>query len=290
MPKFMLCVVVVATAAWPTLLDAQSAPQCRSGGPIVQLTGLSEASGIAASRRHSGRLWAHNDSGQPVLFALDHRGQVVGQTKLTAIKTQDWEATAVGPCPAGSCLYIGDIGDNGASRKQITLYRLPEPDAASGDAAVQEAFHATYPDGPHDAEALLVTPKGDIFVVTKATSKEVGLYRFPRDMQPGTTVTLARVGKPAVVKGASLPARVTDGAVSPDGAWTALRTNNTLHVYATSELTSGNWQERMQMKLADLGEPQGEGVTFADGNTLYLVGEGGGGSRPGTFARLTCTF
>jgi hypothetical protein len=31
-------------------------------------------------------------------------------------------------------------------------------------------------------------------------------------------------------------------------------------------------------------------VTFASDTVLYLVGEGGGKSRPGTFARLSCTF
>ena len=39
-----------------------------------------------------------------------------------------------------------------------------------------------------------------------------------------------------------------------------------------------------------LREPQGEGVAFADETTLYLVGEGGGKGRPGTLARMTCTF
>jgi hypothetical protein len=42
--------------------------------------------------------------------------------------------------------------------------------------------------------------------------------------------------------------------------------------------------------LNALGEPQGEGIAFADEKTIYLVGEGGNKSQPGTFARLTCAF
>ena len=292
MTKFSLAVMVLATTMSSALLLAgQATPRCRATGPIVQLPHLSEASGVAVSRRTPDRLWTHNDSGQPVLVALDGRGRVVGQTRLTGITVEDWEAIAVGPCPTGSCLYLGDIGDNRGARKRITLFRLPEPDGVSGEAAVPEAFHATYPDGPHDAEALLVTPKGDVLVATKGTSKMAGLYRFPREMRPGATVALSRVGKPAAPsEGASLPERVTDGAVSPDGTWIALRTNRTLHVYAASDLTSGNWHERMKMTLAEVREPQGEGVAFADNGTLYLVGEGGGRSRPGTFARLACSF
>ena len=291
MGKFSLYLAVLA--AWlcsPSLLARQASPACRAAGPVVQLPRLSEASGVAASRRARGRIWTHNDSGQPVLVALDTGGRAVGQTRLTGVTVEDWEATAVGPCPAGSCLYIGDIGDNRGARKRVTLLRLPEPDGVSAEAAVQEIFHATYPDGPHDAEALLVTPKGDILIVTKDAAKTVGVYRFPRDMQSGATVMLTRVGKPAASRAVSLPERVTDGAVSPDGAWVALRTNRTLHFYTASDLLSGNWQERASMNLSDLGEPQGEGVAFADNSTLYLVGEGGGRSRAGTFARLTCTF
>ena len=101
---------------------------------------------------------------------------------------------------------------------------------------------------------------------------------------------LTRVDKPAASEGGALPARVTDGAVSPDGNWIALRTNHMLHFYALADVLSGNWRERTRMNLSSLGEPQGEGVTFADNSTLYLVGEGGGRSRSGTFTRVTCAF
>src|SRR5687768_17747686 len=40
---------------------------------------LPEGSGLAASRRASGRFWSHNDSGEPVLFALDTNGRVTGR-------------------------------------------------------------------------------------------------------------------------------------------------------------------------------------------------------------------
>ena len=87
-----------------------------------------------------------------------------------------------------------------------------------------------------------------------------------------------------------MPERVTDGAISPDGAWVALRTNTALYFYTLTDFAAGNWNRRGVVPLADLHEPQGEGVAFADNSTLYVVGEGGGRSKGGTFARLTCTF
>jgi hypothetical protein len=270
--------------------QAPHPPDCRLDGEIVKVSALQEASGVAVSRQHPGRAWSHNDSGKPVLVALNQRGAVTGQIELTGVSLEDWEALAVGPCPAGSCLYIGDIGDNDGRRKRITVYRLPEPDPRSKTAAVQDAFHATYPDGAHDAETLLVTAKGDIFIVTKGDPGPVAVYRFPPDSKSGATVALEQVGNPRDAGGAGADDRITDGALSPRGQWVALRTNHDVRFHAAADLLTGHWRQVGRVDLKPLGEPQGEGIAFADDASLYLVGEGGGIGQPGTFTRLTCTF
>ena len=245
---------------------------------------------MAVSRHDPRRAWAHNDSGDPVLVALNDQGFVTGRLQLTGARVEDWEAMAIGPCAAGSCLYIGDIGDNDAERSRVTIYRVPEPAGTTRSVAARDVFHATYPDGAHDAETLLVTPQGDIYIVTKGDTGPVAVYRFPRDVRNGTTVELSPVGKPRDVGAVAADDRITDGAVSPDGGWVALRTNTEVQFYRAADLLSGNWREASRINVAMLGEPQGEGIAFADDQTLYLVGEGGGKSQPGTFARLSCTF
>ena len=69
----------------------------------------------------------------------------------------------------------------------------------------------------------------------------------------------------------------------------ALRTSHRLTFYRTAELTKGHWQVARTIDLKNLGEAQGEGVAFGADGWVYLVGEGGGKGRPGTFARLTCS-
>jgi hypothetical protein len=61
-----------------------------------------------------------------------------------------------------------------------------------------------------------------------------------------------------------------------------------LTFYKTSELMAGSWQPAHEVSLADLNEPQGEGVAFGPGGTIVLAGEGGGKSAAGTIARLSC--
>ncbi len=109
-------------------------------------------------------------------------------------------------------------------------------------------------------------------------------------MKAGSTVELERVGQPRDPGKASRDDRITDGASRRNGAWVVLRTSRTLHFYAAADVISGNWREAGRVDVQALGEPQGEGVAFATDTTIYLVGEGGGKSQPGTFARLTCTF
>ena len=77
--------------------------------------GLVEASGLVRSEINAGVYWSQNDSGNDEsLFAYDSTGASLGVTRVTDAFNRDWEAIALGPCAIGSCLYIGDVGDNGA--------------------------------------------------------------------------------------------------------------------------------------------------------------------------------
>ena len=278
---FVLLAVPLSTAH----AAQQHAQTCAAGATLVNVPQLSEASGLALSRRVPGRLWTHNDSGQPVLFALDARGAVTGQLRVSGARVEDWEAVAVGPCGTGSCIYIGDIGDNDAKRRGITVYRVPEPDGATGTAAVTDTLRATYPDGPHDAETLLVAG-GRLYIVTKGETGPVGLYRFPAQLQSGTSMKLERVGEMSLT--ADADTRITDGSVSPDDQWVVLRSKSALTFYRASDLLAGKWNAASTVDLKPLQEPQGEGLALGAENTIFLAGEGGGNKQPGTFARVPC--
>src|SRR5215470_9495040 len=81
---------------------------------------LPELSGIAASRRHPGVYWAHNDSDRPlVLYALRESGELLASFPLRGARAVDPEDVAVAPCRRDdprSCVYLADTGDNGQHR------------------------------------------------------------------------------------------------------------------------------------------------------------------------------
>jgi hypothetical protein len=263
-----------------TSVAAQSRDLCTIAARVTTLPQMPEASGVALSRRTPGLLWAHTDSGQPQLFALDARGAIKGRVQVTGAEVGDWEDISVGPCPQGTCLYIADIGDNNQARRSIRIYRVPEPRADEAMTTPAEVFEAVYPSGAQDAEALFVTGADDVFLVTKAGAQTTALYRWPKPLRAGSATALQLV--------AMLPvARITGADVSPDGAWVGLRTNDEVLFYPTRTLVDGKPAAPQRFNVKALGEPQGEGIALGADGAVYLVGEG---SAAGTFATLRCTL
>lgn len=252
---------------------------CKPVGKPRFLANVPEASGVAVSGRDPGMLWALNDSGEPQLFGFDASGKST-RISVTGGELRDWEDLNAAKCPSGNCLYIADIGDNRGSRTHITIYRVPEPARGSAATAAVEAFHAIYPDHPRDAEALIVAAQDQLFIVTKEVPPR--LYRFPAPLKPGATVTLQ------LVRALNERIRITGAAASPDGRWVALRSNRTLLIYRTEDLSGG--RDPIRIDLTSLKEPQGEGIAFGGGNQLYLVSEAGKDAAGGMLLALNCAL
>jgi hypothetical protein len=190
---------------------------------------IEESSGLAASRRNTGVLWTHNDSGEgPFIFAFDRRGKNRGVWRVTGARAFDWEDMAIGPGPrrGQSYLYIGDIGDNLKKRNQIIVYRVAEPLLTPKDSSstvrtprqteAADVIRLRYPDGKYDAETLLIHPlTGDIYVITKARGAAARVYKLKSPAPKSGVSTLSYVGEfrfPNLFMGF-----VTGGDISHDG-------------------------------------------------------------------------
>ncbi|HET6762964.1 MAG TPA: hypothetical protein VFH27_04805 [Longimicrobiaceae bacterium] len=267
--------------------SAQTA-QCSVVQPPRPLpSDLPEASGAAASVRTPGIVWVQNDSRGPEIFAVAQDGTPRGRVRVTAAQAVDWEDLAMAPCDGGSCLYIGDVGDNAGKRAGVTVYRVHEP--APGDPATfpAEAFRATYPDGSHDAEAIFALPQGGVFILTKGETGAAALYRYPEPMRGASTARLQRVAEFSDAR-MKRSLRFTGAAASPDGRWVAVRTLRSVHFYRAADLVAGRPGTPLEWDATPLGEKQGEGIAFARGDTLILTSEGGAKRVPGTIERIAC--
>ena len=243
----------------------------------VQTDKIKEASGIVASRLSPGVLWVHNDSGNSArIYALNAKGKLLGTYRPKGAHCRDWEDIAIGPGPDPnrSYLFIGDIGDNDGKYSSIVVYRVPEP-AVDPDQPITEAeigpvdaIELTYPDGPKDAETLLVDPlNGDIYVITK---REL-FCRVYRARGPQSTTN-----RTAMELVATLPwGFAVGGDVSPDGRWVVVRGPFSASLWRrpeNQELWKAFGTESFRLQL--VRERQGEGICFdADGLGCFTVGE-----------------
>jgi hypothetical protein len=189
-----------------------------------------------------------DDSGSdPVLYGVDPRtGRTVSRTTY-ADSVTDTESLA--PGSAGS-IWVGDTGDNRGNRDDVQVYRVR---ALDGDHP-GERFTLRYPDGPHDAEALLVQPRTQrVFVVTKSPFGGT-VFAAPRRLRGGSAVTtlrsFARVG-----------GLVTDGTFLPDGRHVLLRTYGDATLY-----TFPGFEEVGTVRLP--AQPQGEGISVTPRRVL----------------------
>jgi hypothetical protein len=248
-----------------------------------------ETSGIAISSFDASVLWTHNDrNNTPELFAVDGEGRLAARRTVAGAKLVDWEDMDRAACDAGSCLYIGDIGDNSGNRDSITIYEVTEPGLGRGVTDSARAFVARYPDGPQDAESLFVTETGDIYIITKGRHAAVTLYRLPHAAR-GRVTTLEHV-----VEIAPQPHNrrdwVTGATLSPDGAWVLMRTYRTLFFLPARALLAGDIVEPLRYDLTPLGERQGEAVAMAADGTVWLTSEAENRRLLPTRARLHCVL
>ena len=263
------------------------APVARAAEPVflpgVQVgtlgsAAINEASGLGASRVNTDVLWVHNDSGDSArVFAINTAGTLLGIYNISGAGAVDWEDMSLGPGPTGGqqYLYLGDIGDNSATRGTIKVYRVAEPSVSSSQSFVNidlsgaESFTLVYPDGSRDAETLMVDPvNGDLYIVSKRENNS-RLYRaVASSLVNGATITLDYKTQ--------LPwGWATGGDISPDGNEILIRGSGNASLWTRPPGTNV-WDAFAQSPVSVplRTEPQGEAIGFdGDGWGYFTVSE-----------------
>jgi hypothetical protein len=243
---------------------------------------ISESSGLVASRRHDGVLWTHNDSGDDArIFAIDREGRKLAEYTVRGARNVDWEDIAIDD--AGR-LYIGDFGNNGNARRDLTIYVIPEP-APTGGGVVdvvrtlrfRYADQAGYPEArlDFDCEAMLYWD-GALHLFSKHRGNtRTKLYRLPLarpdgPLQSSTPEELALEPLATIELGAPGPLGVPTGAdISRDGRYVALLTYLAIFVYEREGLTLVPDGPIARIELDLPRTRQAESITWDGGALLF---------------------
>lgn len=232
---------------------------------------LAELSGLAAG---DSQWYAVADGGSSLKVHVLDRSCAVQEVITGAIDPYDVEDLALA---RDGTLWLADTGDNSSQRDTVAVHTL-RPD---GTALLHRL---TYPDGKHDAEALLLGPSGVPHIVTKNVLGTADVYRpKARLRSPGPTplvkvaeVTIPSSDTPGGPVGSASSALVTGGAVNVDGSVIALRTYTDAYLYPAPDGHLVEALGRDPVRIPLPREPQGEAIAFTPDGTLLSAGEGGG--------------
>ncbi len=250
---------LVATATAASAAACPRYPTVVKRGSI-HTNGIHEVSGLEWSARRR-VLWFEQDSGNPArLYAATRSGRARANILIPNAHNHDWEDMAL----AGNRIYMGDIGDNGSKRPDIQIYVLPEP-RLTVHRAPARVLNLRYPDGAHNAEAMVVDPVvGRLFIITKERDRDFAdVYRVKvTNFRSGATRRLQRIGRIPI-------GNVTAADLGPEGLIVKNYRHGLLY----------RWANDRRVATAIRGRPCtveigfGESITFAPG-ALYAVPEG----------------
>ena len=231
---------------------AYAADRTLPSSPLFAFEGddVFESSGLVDRGR---TVYTVNDSGDDaVVYGVDpDTGRTVSRTTY-AEEATDVEGLAPG---ARGTVWVGDIGDNGRERDDISVHRVTPRD---GEQPARR-YALTYPDSAHDAEALLVHPRSQqVFVVSKSPFGGT-VYAAPRDLGAGRANRLRPF--------AQVSGLVTDGSFLPDGRHVVLRTYGTASVYTFPGF-------RLVGTVRLPSQRQGEGISVSARGRVLVSSEG----------------
>lgn len=273
----VVCALIGGT---PALAQPSPTPGATDGGVkgttvcTITTKDAIELSGLVAV---NGFLYAMNDgtdvASRKRIYKFDSQCKLVGNPIRYNSGSLDPEDMALDP--DGSTIWIGDIGDNQKERPTVALWKMVD-DKTSGP------YRLSYPDGKHDAEALLIGADGLPIIITKTVDK-AQIYVSTGQLVPnGDGVPMKLAGEITLPKTETenpfkVPGRVTvtGAAISPDRKKVVLRTYADAFEFQVPDgdivkaLTTG------KPKITPLpNEIWGEAITYSpDGKSFWTVSE-----------------
>ena len=267
---------------------------------------LSEASGLAASRRFPGQLYHVADSpSRPAFYVSDADGSNLREVLLEPppAPPYDIEAVSVGPCGEMSCVFLADIGGNTFRRTEARIVALRET-AFTSQVEPLYTLRLSCPPELGDAEGFAVHPNGDLYLLGKPAlsllnARPARLYRLRAQVwqaAPERGHTLELIAELVLQ---DLPQNrldvlshiATDLAISPDGQrFTALTYGDafefTLDLATVDSATIDSVMNTAELNVEVVSRlvltrlAQQESLTYLDGDTLLYGSEARTGESP----------
>ena len=253
---------------------------CNNYGQLKVLTdlpsSLEENSGIQSYDINS--FWTIEDGGnKDVIYKVNFKGKISKKFKVKNAKNNDWEDLAK---DLNGNLYIGDFGNNGNGRKNLAIYKVPNPELEKGDKIEAEKISFSYPEQKkfppkkqnhyYDAEAFFHW-NGFLYIITKNRTRPYNgkalIYKVP-DTKGKYKATL--VGEFIICKDQNT-CSVTGADISSDGKTIALLTYG--YLILITDFSFDDFSKGKQQQIDLEVRTQLEAVCFKNDSTLLISDE-----------------
>lgn len=253
-----------------------SKPQLRIVGKLP--LSLKEVSGMVTLQNQNP--WVLEDSGNKNrIYKIDKKGNKLKSITLEKSVNRDWEALTK---DTNDNLYIGDFGNNSNKRRDLTIYKIANPEETASKKMVTEKIYFSYPDQDKfppksnkfkfDAEGFICF-KHHLYIFSKNKAKpfdgKTTVYKIPN--KPGSYIA-QKIG--AIFLGNNKHSIVTDVALSPDRKTIAILTNNNIQILENFDLEKFTIGKKTILPIVI--STQMESICFLNSNTLLLADEDNG--------------
>lgn len=244
---------------------------------------ISEGSSLFKSKNYD-IFWTLNDSGDTArIFAITPKGDIVKPSwvkrysglKIYDAYNVDWEA--ITGDDEGN-LYIIDAGNNYNYRRDLTIYKIREPNPyLANEHGIIAKYPFEYPDQNKfpdednlnfDCEAAFYF-NGKLCLITKVRTTSIASFYCFNSLEAN------KINKPTKVYEFDFGSMVTDASISPDKKYLAVLSYNYIWVFDISQINSIDEIKRAKFYKKDIFLGQSEGISFYDNQSLFVSNEKG---------------
>lgn len=236
---------------------------------------LHESSGLIIT---GDKIWSHNDSqGEPVLYGFDRTGKISDAIYIRG-KNTDWEDLAQ---DQDGNVYIGDFGNQDNNRRDLKIFKIPNPATLTDKIVEPEIINFTYSNQKSyppqrsnmnfDMEAMICF-NNYIYLFSKNRTEPFNghtyMYKLPQ--KPGTYVA-ELVDSIFLGPEPMIANWVTAADISPDGQRLALLGHQKLWFFSC--FVGDNFFSGKMTELTFPTLTQKEAICFIDNQSLYITDE-----------------
>lgn len=235
---------------------------------------LKEASGLERTGKY---FWSHNDDGIPALYCIDSVGNLKRAVQLN-ISNKGWEDLALDD--QGN-MFIGGFGNNKNDKKDLKIYRIPNPETITQYPVNPDIIRYKYadqkawpPDNTNknfDMDAMM-SLNNKLYLFSKNRTNPFNGYSKVYELTPDPGDQVAQVIDSIFVgDGPMMNNWITSADMSPDKKTLALLFHDRVWLIRNWKGNKFSTGKIFELNLNNYSHKAG--ICFRDNETIFIVDE-----------------